>query len=98
MGIWRCEQAAGGAIPRTTPKMQIFGLWNLTSALGCGRLLCIPRDGLTPLRLKSFSVIYALVPGRSAAEDVFSAMAARMSAFNAFSSMLSPSDEFPRDV
>src|SRR5207247_3833931 len=34
---------------------------------------------------------YALVPGRRAAEDVFSATAARMSAFNAFSSILSPS-------
>jgi len=41
--------------------------------------------GLTPLRLKSLSVVYALVPGRWAAEDVFSATAARMRAFNAFS-------------
>src|SRR5205807_2193956 len=48
-------------------------------------------DGPTPLRLKSLSVVYALVPGRWAAEDVFSAAAARMSAFNAFSSILSPS-------
>src|SRR5882757_7775186 len=47
--------------------------------------------GLTPLRLKFLSVVYALVPGRWAAEDVFSATAARMSAFNAFSSILSPS-------
>ena len=47
--------------------------------------------GLTPLRLKSLSVVYALVPGRWAAEDVFSATASRMSAFNAFSSILSPS-------
>ena len=29
--------------------------------------------GLTPLRLKSLSVVYALVPGRWAAEDAFSA-------------------------
>jgi hypothetical protein len=40
-----------------------------------------PAPGLTPLRLKSRSVVYALVPGRWAAEDVFSATAARMSAF-----------------
>jgi hypothetical protein len=31
---------------------------------------------LTPLRLKSLSVVYALVPGRWAAEDLFSATAA----------------------
>src|SRR4051812_20671904 len=35
--------------------------------------------------------IYALVPRRLAAESVLSATAARMSAFNAFSSILSPS-------
>src|ERR1019366_1437323 len=46
--------------------------------------------GLTPLCLESFSVVYALVPGRWTAEDVFSATAALMSAFNAFSSILSP--------
>src|SRR3954454_14827464 len=34
---------------------------------------------------------YALVPGRWPGEDVFSATAARMSAFNALSSILSPS-------
>jgi hypothetical protein len=52
-----------------------------------------PAPGLNPLRLKSLSVAYALVPGRRAAEDVFSATAARISAFNAFSSILSPSME-----
>src|SRR6516165_6872823 len=39
----------------------------------------------------ALSVVYALVPGRWAAEDVFSAPAARMIAFNDFSSILSPS-------
>ncbi len=43
------------------------------------------------LRLKSLSVAYALVPARWAAEDVFSATAARMSALSAFSSISSPS-------
>src|SRR5205807_2125346 len=37
------------------------------------------------------SVVYALAAGRRAAEDVFSATAARMSAFNALSSIVSPS-------
>jgi hypothetical protein len=50
-----------------------------------------PAPGLNPLRLKSLSVAYALFPGRRAAEDVFSATAARMSAFNAFSSISLPS-------
>jgi hypothetical protein len=36
------------------------------------------------------SAVYALVPGRRLAEDVFSATAARMSTFNASSSILSP--------
>jgi hypothetical protein len=44
-----------------------------------------------PLRLKSLSAVYALVPRRWAAKDVLSATAARMSAFNAFSLILSPS-------
>lgn len=39
----------------------------------------------------SLSGVYTLVPGRRAAEDVFIATAARMSACNAFSSILSPS-------
>jgi hypothetical protein len=50
-----------------------------------------PALWLTPLRLRCVSVVYVLVPGRWAAEDVFSATAARMSAFNASSSILSPS-------
>ena len=36
-----------------------------------------PAPGLTPLRLKSLSVVYALVRGRWAAEDLFNATAAR---------------------
>ena len=47
-------------------------------------------DGPCPHGLTSL-LVYALVPGRWAAAEVFSATAARMSAFNAFSSILSPS-------
>src|SRR5262249_35039151 len=49
------------------------------------------RGPLYEVGLKSLSVVFALVPRRCAAEDVFSATAARMSVFNAFSSILSPS-------
>src|SRR5580704_13208854 len=49
------------------------------------------RPWAHPTPPQSLSVVYALVPGRRAAEDVFRATAARMSAFNAFSSILSPS-------
>jgi hypothetical protein len=41
--------------------------------------------------LKSLSIVYALVLGRWAVEDVFNATAARMSAFSEFSLILSPS-------
>src|ERR1019366_6714495 len=51
---------------------------------------CVPSP--TTLSLTRFtSRLYALVPGRWPAEDAFSATAARMSAFNAFSSIFSPS-------
>ena len=43
------------------------------------------------LCLCALSGAYALVRVRRGAEDVFSTTAARMSAFNAFSSILSPS-------
>ncbi len=43
------------------------------------------------VRLSNDGDVYALVFRRGAVEDVFSATAARMSAFNAFSSILSPS-------
>src|SRR5438876_5590602 len=51
------------------------------------------RDGARPFRpdREIITVVYALFAGRLAAEDLFSATAARMSALNAFSSILSPS-------
>ena len=59
------------------------------------RWLCRHRrrhPGLTPLRLKSLSVVYPLVPGRWAVVDVFSATAAQMSALRAFSSIFALMD------
>src|SRR5207237_5753130 len=50
-----------------------------------------PGTRCHPFRLKSLWLVYALFPGRWAAEDMFSATAARMSPFNAVSSILSPS-------
>src|SRR5208282_2843421 len=66
-------------------------MFSLTAWMKRARVTRPLPPGLTPLRLKSLSVVYALVPSRWAAKDVFSATAARMSAWSAFSSILSPS-------
>ena len=49
------------------------------------------RGAVGRKRLKAISVVYALVPGLWAAEEVFSSTATRISTFNVYSSIWSPS-------